>query len=122
MEESISKRRLVENEAIFRLRNERIIARLDGLAKKSSQKGRQATLPPSRDATLNFYCECSDMDCRQWIKLPIDTYRAIHKKRDHFIVKPGHEDTSIEAVVDKETHYYVVQKLSKMSDLPATLS
>ncbi|HZG36234.1 MAG TPA: hypothetical protein VEY87_10345 [Gaiellaceae bacterium] len=89
------RRRLVENEALFREVNERI-------------KGLVSTLH-SRDA-FTVLCECSNRDCETRITLTLDEYESARAQSDRFLVSPGHVFPDIERVVESYEHYEIVDK------------
>lgn len=109
MKNSLSERRMIENEVVFRQYNERIKKGFDRI-KQIAQEDKQEHLLVEHNLQLSFYCECCDNDCKQRIKLMQRRYTEIHKKRDRFIVIPGHQNTDIERVVSTHRTYCVVEK------------
>jgi hypothetical protein len=99
----LSERRLVENEVVFKKLNQRL------------QKTIKAMLDQvhTDEMELLFYCECSDLNCIERIKIPVETYETIHKRKDHFVLKAGHELPEIERIVSQVNDYVVAQKLLK---------
>jgi hypothetical protein len=99
----LSERRLVENEVVFKKLNQRL------------QKAIKAILDQvhTNEMELLFYCECSNLDCKERIKIPVEVYEKIHKRNDHFALKPGHEIGQMERIVSQTDDYLVVQKLLK---------
>jgi hypothetical protein len=89
--------RRAKNEALFREINERIDA-------VSADVG----LAP--DERVRFVCECSDVDCTEWLDLALDEYEAIRRDATHFVVTPGHERDALERVVKRTERYVVVDK------------
>ena len=89
---------LIANEKLFRRRNEALI--------------KVAEFNDTR-ATLEFFCECSDVTCRQIIRLSADDYKKIHNNRRNFILKPGHETSEIESVIETKKSFNIVEKLSE---------
>lgn len=110
----VSERRLAENEAVFRRANERVlqgVAELDALALEDGQP-EQAASPQLAGRVLHFYCECSNADCVERVKLTISDYEQIHKIRDHFVISPGHDMPAIERVIVRhDPDYHIVEKL-----------
>lgn len=109
MSQSLSERRMAENEVIFRERNEYIQAAFDEI-KRLAQEDDQEHMVKQDDLPLFFYCECSDEDCKQRISMRLSVYNKIHKDRDHFVIKPGHETNKIECIILQEDDYNVVEK------------
>lgn len=100
---------MAENEVVFRDYNERVKRGFDALKDLADETGHQ-DLVKENDKALYFYCECSDENCRERIKLKPSHYTKIHRQRDQFIVKKGHEVDEIEDVVSDESPYQVVKK------------
>lgn len=118
MSQSISQRRMVENEVVFRERNESVQKGFEELVNIAKEDG-QESLINDNDEPLHFYCECADENCRERILLKPSKYKQIHKKRNRFIVIEGHDVKNIEKVVAKKSKYWVVEKFFKP---PATAS
>lgn len=95
------KRRLVENEVIFRQVNQDI----DGfLHDMDAQKILKAP----------FYCECSNLECSERIELSAAEYEKIHRNAKRFIVIPGHENPKIEKIVEPRKRYFIIEKLTEL--------
>ena len=85
--------RLAKNEVFFREVNE--IAAKDG----------------SRPSTSHvFFCECSSGGCIERIDLTGSEYEYVRANGDRFFVVPGHEDNSVERVVETHDRYLIVEK------------
>jgi hypothetical protein len=95
-EESVDERqrRLGLNEALFRAVNERI----DDLNETFRTKGEE----------LETVCECGDASCVERIAVPKDEYERIRRDPTLFLLVPGHDDASAEAVVDEDQRTYIV--------------
>jgi hypothetical protein len=99
--EQFSERRLKENEVIFQQANK-------GVADFVMEDG-------GDDETLiGFYCECSNIDCRERILLNASDYRRYHKDQRHFIALKGHEMPNIENVVDEHDNFVIVRKVGEI--------
>lgn len=92
--DELRNRRLKHNELLFREIND----------------VRDATNPDGDSYVLAFLCECSDPNCTQRIELAAGTYEAIRAQPARFVLRPGHEDPTIERVVETGPDYEVVQK------------
>jgi hypothetical protein len=92
------KKRLIENEVIFRTVNENIQEFIEEETQLSSGE------------TISFYCECSRPDCLERIKLTSSEYKKLHKDKKNFIVLIGHEFPEVERVIEKSSNYEVVEK------------
>lgn len=106
---SLSERRQIENEVVFRKANEKIQKGFDNIERLAKEED-FAVPKPDPDMILHFYCECSDENCRQRITMPHSKYKEIHKDRSQFIVQPGHATKALEEVVSKRAKYNVVDK------------
>lgn len=109
MSESLSERRLAENQVIFRQSNEQVQMELEKLRKTAEAEGRDSLLPDI-DMPLHFYCECSDEKCRQRIILKSSEYKALHQNSSQFILIPGHSIPELERTVKATDQYIVVEK------------
>lgn len=99
MEMSENQRRKAVNEAVFREVNERIEAL-------------QRSFAVTERLPLNIVCECDRLDCSVQLSVQPDTYGKVRVDSALFFVRPGHEDESVEDVVDTGGDYLVVRKRS----------
>jgi hypothetical protein len=86
------------NESLFREVNERIAE----LNQTFQVEGRS-----------EFLCECSREECREPVSISIDEYEGVRRAATRFFVIPGHEDESVERVVERSDHYVVVEKIGE---------
>lgn len=92
----LSKRRLIENEVIFRSVNQNIQEFMD---EKTNSTG-----------LMPFYCECSEPNCVERIEMTTEEYAKIHENKKWFITKPKHQFFMIEKVIKKTQNYQIVEK------------
>ena len=92
--------RRVENEYLFKSMN---MHYEDALAGHMDDDMR-------RRQPLDFFCECSDPDCFEKIRISIEQFKDIHNRSEQFVVVDGHEQTDIEEVVSRDLGYIVVEK------------
>lgn len=92
-----AKRRKAANEAVFREVNERMESLQRSFAIASHQP-------------LHIVCECDRLDCAERLTVQIETYEKIRSDSTLFLVRPGHEDDSVEDVIDTGGDYLVVRK------------
>ena len=85
------------NEALFREVNENI-AKLD------------ERLSVDESAPLPVICECSRPDCTAQLEISRDEYARVRGHANWFIVAPGHEQSSLEHVVEGYRDYVIVEK------------
>jgi hypothetical protein len=95
-EESVDERqeRLGRNEALFRVVNERVAGLNEAFAVITGD--------------FEIVCECGDATCIQQIVIPTDAYARIRSDPTLFVLAPGHQDATAEAVVDEHDSTYVV--------------
>ena|ERR1700712_4825293 len=120
MDISLSERRQIENEMIFRRSNEVVGEELEQIDAKLRDDG-HAELTRSDDMVLHFLCECSDENCDERIPITLRAYQKIHENRDAFIIKPNHQVIAIEKVIHTEDGYSVVEKNNAVTNPGDTL-
>jgi hypothetical protein len=109
--DKLSERRLKENEVIFQQANKGVADFV------LEEKG--------GDPVIKFYCECSNMDCRERIPLRASKYSELHKNKRQFIALNGHEMPKIEKIVSKHEDFSVVEKygdVPSVEDIDKTLT
>ena len=89
------------NESLFREVNERIAE----LNQTFHIEGRS-----------EFLCECSREECKEPVSISLDEYEAVRRGSTRFFVIPGHEDSSVERVIERNDRYIVVQKIGEAAD------
>ena len=86
------------NESLFREVNERIAE----LNQTFHIEGRS-----------EFLCECSREECKEPVSISIDEYEGVRRDSTRFFVLPGHEDESVERVLERNERYNVVEKIGE---------
>ena len=109
MKLSAEERKQIENEMLFRRANEKVGKDLDELDAMYKAEG-NPHLMRDDDLLLNFKCECSDENCDIRIPMRLSQYRKIHLDRSAFLIKPNHEVTPIEKVIETTDTYNIVRK------------
>jgi hypothetical protein len=94
-----TQRRKAANEALFREVNERI-------------ESLQQTFAAVEHEPLHIVCECDRLDCTERVSVQLETYEQTRSDSALFFVRPGHEDDSVEDVVETGSDYIVVRKQS----------
>jgi hypothetical protein len=89
-------RRLGLNEAMFREVNERV--------EDINQTFASVT------GSFDIFCECGDMACTQRITVPMEVYERVRSDSKHFLLQAGHEDPTVEDVVETYGSYVIVEK------------
>ena len=90
------KRRIGENEAIFRNVNEQV----RGLTSKLATAA----------GTMKIVCECGARRCTDQFEIETASYAEVRADSTLFIVKPGHDLPETETVVAKNDVYWTVRK------------
>ena len=92
--------RQARNEALFREVNDRIVE-LD----ESAQAW-------SLDGTIDVFCECgAEGGCGERLTVTVRVYEKVRQQDDRFLVRPGHETPELEAAVEWNDEYVIVDKL-----------
>jgi hypothetical protein len=89
-------RRVGENEALYRLVNERIQALSAGVITRTGEFG--------------VICECAALDCKTQIMISPTVYEQARANSDHFIVVRGHEINELETLVEDHGSFIVIAK------------
>jgi hypothetical protein len=97
VEMSENERRKAANEAVFREVNERM-------------EGLQEAFATAEHLPLSIVCECDRIDCAERMSVDPDVYEETRSDSALFFVRPGHEDGSVEDVVDTGGGYLIVRK------------
>ena len=89
-------RRLGLNEAMFREVNERVEEINQAFGSITGQ--------------FEIFCECGDVTCAERISVPMDEYVRVRSKATNFLLKLGHEDPTVERVIENHESYVIVEK------------
>jgi len=65
------------------------------------------------DGRSEFLCECSRDECKEPVSISLDEYEGVRRASTRFFVIPGHEDLSVESVVERSERYLVVEKVGE---------
>ncbi|OGL21882.1 hypothetical protein A2707_00825 [Candidatus Saccharibacteria bacterium RIFCSPHIGHO2_01_FULL_45_15] len=116
-----SLRRMAENQVVFRKMNEQAMASINELSRIADDDKRMDDMRHDGQA-LQFYCECSDENCRKRIAITPDIYDNIHSLPDQFTILPGHNVPAIESTVAEYATFIVVKKFSVPSQSTTKLT
>jgi hypothetical protein len=93
--------RLAKNEAVFREVNERVIEIKEELGAD----------PRSSELIDGLICECSDHGCLERVgPLTISDYETVRSDPRRFIIAANHQALDVEAVLEMNPTYWVVEK------------
>lgn len=101
----VRKRRLAENQTLFREINERI--------------GATADAQGSDAHAYEFVCECSSLECFERLELTVREYGRVRERAERFVVLSGHERPEIEDVVERLGRASIVEKRGEAADAVA---
>jgi hypothetical protein len=90
---------VARNEAFFRAVNE-------GIAEASERFD-------SDEA--KFLCECGDARCTHRIEVPLEEYEKVRAHPTRFLVRHGHAEPEVEAVVQRRHRYAIVDKVDRVA-------
>jgi hypothetical protein len=65
------------------------------------------------DGPFEIVCECANEECTERIPISVAAYEAIRANATTFAVVPGHQDPTVERIVETTEHYDVVEKLGE---------
>jgi hypothetical protein len=91
------KERVGQNEVLYREVNERI-RELDRRFGSQTQELQQ------------YVCECGRPDCVDPIRMTLDEYRRVREDATTFAIVRGHEDPTVEYVVETTDRFAVIRK------------
>lgn len=97
---------------VFRQLNEQVQKGVDEVNKLAVETGQSdfRIMSGKIAERLHFYCECSDVNCSERVVMSYDEYKKLHRRRDRFIVVPGHEIPEVEKIVKTGPSYLLVEK------------
>jgi hypothetical protein len=58
---------------------------------------------------LEFGCECGSPDCTAKLRLTQEEYEIARTGHTGFLVAPGHEDPTVDNVVQQAAHFLIVE-------------
>lgn len=90
-------RRRAANEAVFREVNENV-------------EHLQRTFAATQHEPLHIVCECDRLECADRLDVPLPVYERTRADSACFLVTPGHEDPTVEDVIDTGPGYVIVRK------------
>ena len=90
------RRRVADNEALFRSVNERVEELNEPFATVTD--------------VFSIVCECGNINCLERIEVDVASYEATRAESARFLILPGHEIPDAENVVERGNGYNVVEK------------
>ena len=94
-------------------KNEERIARTEALFRAVNERIAEAAQRFDSDDAA-FVCECSDEACTERVDASHVEYERARAHSTHFLIRPGHEDTRLERVVERRGNKFaIVEKFNK---------
>jgi hypothetical protein len=62
---------------------------------------------------IEFLCECGREACLETVSMTRDDYQRTRSDGDRFAVKPGHEDPTLERVLERHPDFVIVEKVGE---------
>jgi hypothetical protein len=66
-----------------------------------------------------FLCECASTECIETLELSLAEYESIRRSPVRFLIKPGHDLSEVERVVEENERYIVVEKVGEAARVAA---
>jgi hypothetical protein len=110
MGQSLSEKRLAENEVVFKQANMRAVDGIKSVKTIAEEDNQEYLVSGIDDMILQFYCECSNEKCKKRILLSTKEYVKHHQNKAQFITAVDHDNPKIERVVIENDKYIVVEK------------
>ena len=99
--DTVREQRLVNNEALFRVANER-------MAKWEEQHTEEPAEP--------YFCECADPECREKVWLHQHEYETVRASSRRFFAVSGHEIPDVETVIEDHGNWVVIEKNPEVTE------
>ena len=86
-------------------------------ANEALERGAREILASGDGSLVPFLCECPRRDCREIVLMTLDEYEHIRGSGERGMAKIGHEDLSIERVVDRNDRFVTTEKFGVAGDV-----
>jgi hypothetical protein len=96
------------NESLFREVNDRI----EELSENVEAQG----IAPE-GGFVQFHCECGRDGCTERVQMTVAEYEHVRADNDRFALAPGHETPEMEAIIEVDERFVVVDKLPEAEPL-----
>ncbi len=93
------------------------LAEVQVLLRDSNEKIKGRNRDAHARSRMLFLCECSDLRCKELVKLTLREYEGVRSVPDRFLIAVGHETPEVEAVVAENKRFAVVEKLAAAKDV-----
>jgi hypothetical protein len=65
----------------------------------------------------DYLCECSEESCIEIVELTNTEYERVRSRATVFVVRPGHETSEIEKVVEENEGFVLVEKVVAVEEV-----
>ena len=66
---------------------------------------------------IGYVCECSLVDCAETVALDVDAYEAVRASPLRFILRPGHECSEVERIIERRLGYSIVENIGEAVEI-----
>jgi hypothetical protein len=80
------------------------------LFRRVNEQLKAAEEPLGPEERLQFFCECGDPTCADFVFMSAAEYEEVRSDPRRFIVLPGHEELWVERILDRRNGYLLVEK------------
>jgi hypothetical protein len=81
------------------------------------RKANETIAQRAGEGPAEFLCECGRPDCSAKVLLSVDDYESVRAFPRRFVCAPGHLTPAIEAVIEEDEAYLVVEKGGRAGEL-----
>ena len=99
-----------------RARNESLLREVNDRIEELSENVEAQGIAPE-GGLVEFHCECGRDGCTERVRMTVAEYEHVRADNDRFAVVPGHETPEMEAVVEANERFVVVDKLPEAEPL-----
>jgi hypothetical protein len=99
-----------------RARNESLLREVNDRIEELSENVEAQGIAPE-GGLIQFHCECGRDGCGERVRMTVAEYEHVRADNDRFAVAPGHETPAMEAVVESNDRFVVVDKLPEAEPL-----
>ena len=99
-----------------RARNESLLREVNDRIEELSENVEAQGIAPE-GGLVEFHCECGRDGCTERVRMTVAEYEHVRADNDRFAIVPGHETPEMEAVVEENERFVVVDKLPEAEPL-----
>jgi hypothetical protein len=99
-----------------RARNESLLREVNDRIEELSENVEAQGIAPE-GGLIEFHCECGRDGCTERVRMTVAEYEHVRADNDRFALVPGHQTPEMEAVVESNERFVVVDKLPEAEPL-----